>query len=466
MENNNIIYLSTTEIAEAIRSAQLSAEEIVKAHLDQIEKHNATINAVVTLDVEGALKRAKEADAALAKGDNWGPLHGVPFTLKDAISTAGMRTTIGFPPLAEYVPQEDSTVATRLKAAGGILMGKTNVQMLLGDSLQTTNPIFGRTNNPWNPEYVPGGSSGGAAAALTAGMTPFEVGSDLAGSLRIPANFCGLFGLKPTENRIPLTGFFPNPQGLPRSIRIMSCLGPLARTLEDLELLFSILAGPDGHDTEIAPVPVEAEKLSELNFKRLRVAFAPTFPGLPISAQNRKVIEETAVKIKTAGAIVEEVKLPERNFSEDLGRAGELIGLITGAFQPQEENKAEEPVPFTQYLIALEERDKAINAWEQFFNKWDVLLCPVAMTNAFKHQEQGKPLPVDGKPEQYWAANTYATLFNYTGHPATALPYKLDEKGMPTGFQLVSKRFLDNRLLTITKAIAVITGGFQRPPGY
>src|SRR6184192_1924978 len=239
------VFSSTTELAGVIRAGHLSAREVLDAHLRQIASHNPALNAVITLDVERASERAQEADEALARGQVWGPLHGVPFTLKDAHATAGMRTTTGFPPLADYVPQEDSTVTARLKAAGGILLGKTNVAMMLAD-FQTTNPIFGRTNNPWDTERTPGGSSGGAAAALASGMTPFEIGTDLSGSIRIPAHFCGLFGLKPTENRVSLAGLFPDPHGTPRSIRLMSCIGPMARTVEDLGLIYSIIAGPDG----------------------------------------------------------------------------------------------------------------------------------------------------------------------------------------------------------------------------
>src|SRR2546423_161094 len=230
-----------------------------------------------------------------------GPLHGVPFTLKDAHATAGMRTTTGFPPL-DHVPHEDSSVTARLKAAGGILVGKTNVAAMLAD-YQTTNPIFGRTNNPWNIERTPGGSSGGAASALASGMTPFEIGTDLSGSIRIPAHFCGVFGLKPTENRVSLDGLIPG-LNAPRSVRIMSCIGPMARTVEDLALLYSIIAGPDGRDTEVQPVPVD--DMPKLDFKKLRVALAPTFPGFPVAADIRHAIEEVAQKLNSLGVVVEE----------------------------------------------------------------------------------------------------------------------------------------------------------------
>src|SRR5437762_1350948 len=298
----DIVFSSTTQLAAAIRTGHVSATEVLEAHLAQIDTHNAALNAIVTMDAERARERAREADEALARGQVWGPLHGVPFTLKDAHATAGMRTTTGFPPLADYVPQEDSTVTARLKAAGGILIGKTNVPVLLAD-FQSNNPIFGRTNNPWNLERTPGGSSGGAAAALASGMTPFEMGTDLAGSIRIPAHFCGLFGLKPTEKRVSLAGLIP---GLPtpRSVRIMSCIGPMARTVEDLALLYSIIAGPDERDTEVQPVPVD--KMPHLELKHLRVAFAPSFPGLPVAAEIRGAVEQLAKQLRPLCAVVEE----------------------------------------------------------------------------------------------------------------------------------------------------------------
>jgi len=455
----DVVFSSTTQLAAAIRAGHVSAAEVLQAHLTQIESHNPALNAVITLDTERAQERAREADTALAHGTLWGPLHGVPFTLKDAHATAGLRTTTGFPPL-DHVPQEDSTVTARLKAAGGILMGKTNVHAMLGDPAQTINPIFGRTNNPWNSERTPGGSSGGAAAALAAGMTPFEIGTDLSGSIRIPAHFCGVFGLKPTEQRIPLTGLIP---GLPppRAIRIMSCIGPMARTAEDLALLYSIIAGPDGWDTEVAPVPVD-EVLS-LALKPLRVAFALTFPGLPIEKAISDAIEALAKQLQPLCTSVEEAVLPQVDFNQELASAGALIGMMTGAFQPEEQ---EHPTSLARYLEALHRRDQSIIAWERWFEGWDVLLCPPSMMTAFPHCEPGTPLRVNGQEVVYWMVSAHSTVFNYTGHPAVVLPYKVDGAGLPIGVQVVGKRWDESRLLAMAKALSAVTGAFQRPPGY
>jgi amidase len=456
----DLVFSSTIELAAAIRAGQVSATEVLEAHLAQIERHNPALNAIVVMDAEGARARAREAHEALARGEVWGPLHGVPFTLKDAHSTAGMRTTVGFPPLADYVPQEDSTVVARLREAGGILVGKTNVAMMLAD-YQSSNPLFGRTNNPWNLGRTPGGSSGGAAAALAAGMTPFEIGTDLSSSIRIPAHCCGVFGLKPTENRVPLTGLFPDPRGTPRSIRIMSSIGPMARTVEDLVLLYKIIAGPDGRDTEVRPGP--ADDVPELDLKTLRIATAPTFPGFPVAAEIRDAVEDFARQLEGSGAIVEDATLPEIDFSQDLSSAGELIGMMVGAFQPDGQGQ---PTTLVHYLEALHRRDQSIMVWERFFDDWDALLCPASMVTAFPHCEQGTPLKVDGKDVDYWMVSAHGALFNYTGHPAVVLPYRLDRDGSPIGLQLVGKRWDDSRLLAIAKALSPVAGGFRRPPNY
>jgi amidase len=454
----DLLFSSAMTLAAAIRSGRVSAIEVLEAHLAQIERHNPAVNAIVIIDIEGARARAHEADAALGRGKLWGPLHGVPFTLKDAHLTAGMRTTVGCPLLVDYVSPEDSTITARLRAAGGVLVGKTNVPMMLAD-YQSNNPVFGRTNNPWNIGRTSGGSSGGAAAALAAGMTPFEVGTDLSSSIRIPAHFCGVFGFKPTENRIPLTGLFPNPRGTPRSVRLMSSIGPMARTIEDLVLLYQIISGPDGRDTDVRPCP--AEEMPQLDLKNLRIVTALTFPGFPVAADVRNAAEDLARKLESFGAIVGEAILPQLDFTQELSRAGELIGMMLAASQPEEERQ---PTTLVDYFNALHRRDQSIVAWEGFFDNCDALLCPASMVTAFPHCEPGTPLEVNGRDVEYRMVSAHGALFNYSGHPAVVLPYKLDRNGLPIGLQLVGKRWNDFRLLAIAKAVSAVTGGFQRAP--
>ena len=453
------VFSSTTQLAGAIRAGQVSATDVLNGHLSQIATHNPALNAVVTLDADRASQRAREADEALTRGENWGPLHGVPFTLKDAHATSGVRTTTGFPPLAGHVPQEDGAVAARLKAAGGILIGKTNVPVMLAD-FQTSNPIFGRTNNPWDTARTPGGSSGGAAAAVASGLTPFEIGTDLSASIRIPAHFCGVFGLKTTERRVPLTGLIPGLPG-PRPLRIMSTIGPMARTVEDLALLYSIIAGPDGRDTEVPPVPVGQGATIER--RDLRIAVAPTFAGIPVAAEIRAAVAQLATTLSPLCRVVEDAALPSLDFNQELAAGGALVGMMIGAVQP---GVQEQPATLAHYLAALDRRDRSIVAWEEFFDRWDVLLCPPSMTTAFPHCDPGSPLPVDGHEVPYWTVSAHGALFNYTGHPAVVLPYTLDRAGLPIGIQLVGKRWSESHLLAVAAALAEVTGAFRRPPGY
>jgi amidase len=291
-------------------------------------------------------------------------------------------------------------------------------------------------------------------------MTPFEIGTDLSSSIRIPAHFCGVFGLKPTENRVPLTGLFPNPRATPRSIRTMSSIGPMARSVDDLVLLFKIIAGPDGRDTEVRPAPVD--EMPELNLKNLRIAAAPTFAGFPVAADIRDAVVDLARRLEQSGAVVEEATLPKLDFRQELSSAGELIGMMLSVFQP---DRPGPPTTLMQYLEVLHRRDQSILAWEWFFEDCDALLCPASMVTAFPHCEPGTPLKVDGNDVDYWMVSAHGTVFNYTGHPAVVLPYKLDRDGLPIGLQLVGKRWGDLRLLAIAKALSPVTGGFRRPPG-
>jgi amidase len=235
----------------------------------------------------------------------------------------------------------------------------------------------------------------------------------------------------------------------------------MARTIDDLALLYQIIAGPDGYDTEVQPVQVD--DVPQLELKRLRIAYAPTFPGFPVAAEIRAAVEELAQQLQPLCVAVEEATPPELDFNQELMRAGEVIGMITGVFQSNEQERA---TTLAHYLEALNIRDQSIHAWEQFFEKWDVLLSPASMATAFPHCEPGSPLLVDDQEVIYWMISAHGTLFNYTGHPAVVLPYKLDRAGLPIGVQIVGKRWDESRLLAIAQALSEVTGPFQRPPGY
>lgn len=338
-------------LADAIRARKISATEVLEHHLARIARYNPQLNAIVTLDEESARERAHAADAKLASGAEVGPLHGVPMTLKDGHATAGMRTTIGIQAFANHVPSEDSTVAARLKRAGAIIIGKTNVPPRLRD-IQTFNPIFGRTNNPWNMERTPCGSSGGAAAALAAGLVPLEIGSDAGGSIRGPAHCCGVFGFKPTERTVPVTGSYADPPTMQRNFRILLSIGPLARTVDDLILAHRVIAGADGRDTEVPPLLPQAVRVPSLG--KLRIAWAPTFPDVPAAAEIQLAIEGFASELSHAGAHVEE-RLPAVDFAMERQLFSDLMTWISRAFQRAADQP---PLSVGAYLDGLNRRDE------------------------------------------------------------------------------------------------------------
>jgi amidase len=447
-------------LADRLRRREVSAVETLDAHLERIGRHNPALNAVVSLDADRAREQAREADAAMARGEVLGPLHGVPMTLKDGLDVAGMRTTVGTVEL-DRVAAADGTVAARLRAAGANLVGHTNVAAWLAD-YQSVNPVFGRTANPWDTARTPGGSSGGATAALASGMTPLEVGSDLAGSLRLPPHFCGVYGLKTTERRVPNTGFFV-PADAPRSVRIMGTLGPLARDLGDLELALALIAGPDGHDGDVPPVPLGTRRRRSLS--GLRLAVAPTLPGASVAAALREQVERVAVAAADAGADVAE-RLPALDWDALHQLYGDLLDAVTGAFDPAAELR-EEQRSLAWYLDALTKRDRFAATWQEFFSEVDALLLPPAMTSAFTHRDAGAAIDVDGRPAGYGGHGQLLVFCNLTGLPALVAPAGLAD-GLPVGVQLVGPLWSELRLLEIADALERdgILPGFQPPPGY
>ncbi len=298
--------LTVRELARRLASGEVSAVEVLEAYLRRIDERNGALNAVVSIDADGARQRARAADDIRASGQPLGALHGAPLMLKDGNDVAGLRTTIGTEEL-DNVPVADGAVAMRLRAAGANIVGHTNVAAWLADH-QSANPVFGRTSNPWDTARTAGGSSGGAAAAVATGMTPVDVGSDLVGSLRQPASFCGVYALKTTEHRVPLTGFFRTLDGAPRPVRIMVSLGPLARNLDDVEMLLSLISGPDGLDSDVPAVPLN--RRTDVAPGELRLAVAPAIPGAPIANVLSDQVNQVASAVANAGGRVEQ-QLPD-----------------------------------------------------------------------------------------------------------------------------------------------------------
>lgn len=479
-------FTSTIALAEEIRARRVTAAEVLETFIAQVDRHNPTLNAIVTRDEEAARHRAAEADAAIARGRIWGPLHGVPITVKDAYETIGMRTTASHKPLSGHVPSSDAAVVARLRAAGAIIWGKTNMPELAMD-FQSQSPIFGRANNPFDVGRTPGGSSGGGAAAVAAGFTPFEVGSDIAGSIRIPAHFCGIYGFKPTENRLPMAGHIPGLPGAPRGVRHMGSPGLLARTVGDLRLVFSVLAGADGgvEDVEVAPVPLAPPGAPML--AGLRFAWTDDFGGVRASAATRDALEQLASLLARCGARVVRRSPPHFDFASAWARWGELLGAeVAGSlalpdrlgFQLQFLSMSgRDPLALgvvrgagfsmRQYAQLLTRRDEFIAELERFLGDWDAWLCPVATVPAIRHMKPGGRVEIDGAQTTYMSAlGAYTSVFNLTGSPVVVLPLGQVGGGLPLGVQVVGRRWRDMELLNVAESIAAATGGYRRPPGY
>ncbi len=476
-------FATATELAAAIRLRRVSATEVLEMYLERIAKYNPALNAICTLDESGARARAREADAALSRGELWGPLHGVPMTIKDALETAGLRTTGGYPPLANHIPPRDATAVARLRAAGAVLMGKTNVPPLSADG-RADNPIFGRTNNPWNLERTPGGSTGGGAAAVAAGLAAFDVGSDLAASVRMPAHWCGLFGLKPTEGRVPNTGHIPEVPGQPHAVRHMNVLGPLARSVDDLILILKTIAGPDDRDWETAPAPLEEPRPRPLG--SFRFYWSTRFGSETPSRETADAIASLAKKLAAIGCKVEECNPEGFEFDTAWETWGEIViaeRVVTQGEAARERvaklhaSLGDLPVArgaakgaratLADYMVALTRRDALISALERFFDGCDAWLCPVSYGPAIGHIPFGTPVEIDGRKVPYFLATTAFTCpFNLTGHPAVVLPLAVTKEGLPIGVQVVGRRWSEPRLLGLAKPLSLITGPFRAPPGY
>jgi amidase len=338
---------------------------------------------------------------------------------------------------------------------------------LLAYDQQTTNPIFGRTNNPWDQSRTPSGSSGGAGAALAAGLTPLDVGSDSGGSIRVPAHFCGIYGLKPTMGLVSEYGHIPDLPGRPRLDWVLSTSGPLARSLEDIDLVLRLIAGSDGKDRIVAPRTLVAPAVAERG--RLRIAWTRTFPGTPVSQEIASTLEHLATDLEQSGVRVEEI-IPAVSFEEQW-HTYQTISNTTWRNRARlhgirEVDDGEELPSQEQLSDAMGRRQRATTQWEAFFAEWDALLCPPCMTTAYPHCEPGSPILVDGKPARYDEECRHGYEFNLTGHPALVCPLAMSPSGLPIGVQMVSARWTDVRLLDIAAAISDCFSPLGAPPGF
>lgn len=431
----DIVFASATTQARLVRDKDISAEELVQSHLARIAQVNPKLNAVVQLAEAHALAKARAADVALARGEVLGPLHGVPFTVKDWIDVAGVPCTGGEVTYRERIPNADATVVARLRAAGGIFLGKTNVIV--------ENDVYGRTDNPYRAAYSPAGSSSGEAAIIAAGGSPLGLGSDSGGSIRQPAHNCGVAGLKPSTRRLPLTGHFPIivPMNDPRTT-----IGPLARYVEDLALALPLIMGPDWQDTSVVPVPLGDWR--EVRLEALKVAFythhAEAEPTAETAASTRAVA-------KALDGVVESVEeaLPER--------IEEAYDITRSYWQRTESHELETWVPTGQSSFNGDEVAKHLFEWDRFnrallrfMARFDVILTPVAEKPAMPHEEDQGRIP-------------YTLPYSLSGYPAVAVRAGTSPDGLPIGVQVVARPWRDDVALAVARHVEQALGGY-RPP--
>jgi len=457
-------------MAEQIRQKKLSPVELVEAHLARIEELNPKLNAFVQVDAEGARRQARTAEEAVVRGEELGPLHGVPISIKSSIEANGMRCEAGTKLRAGFVAAQDAPLVSRLRQAGAIILGTTNTPELLM-AWETDNLLYGRTNNPWDLSRTPGGSSGGEAAAIASGCSAGGVGSDGGGSIRVPAHFSGICGLKPTPGRIPATGHFPTSVG---PFALLGVVGPMARTVADLKVLFEVMQGPDDGDPSAAPVPVRWPGRDDL--KRLRIGYFEDDGRTPVTTETRAAVQTAAEALRRAGFEVEQFR------PEGLEQARQLwwqfFGIAGGMLLgPMIKGKEADLSPILkQHLsqVAAEPSHSAhtlLDTWimrdvvrMQVFSQmreYPILLCPVASIPAFHHGERS--WEIDGKAVQYLDAWSYTEWFNLLGNPAAAVPVGRSNEGLPIGVQIVARPWEEELVLAVAAELEGQRGAWRAP---
>ena len=479
-------FKTAIELSAALAAKQVSAVELAQDAISRIERHDASINAICVRDFERGLDAARAADAARARGETR-PLLGIPLTVKESYNVAGLPTTWGFPAQKDFTPPEDALSISRAKAAGGVILGKTNVPVGLGD-WQSYNEIYGTTNNPFDLGRTPGGSSGGSAAALAAGYGPLSLGSDIGGSLRVPAFHCGVYAHKPTYNVAPVRGHTPPPFPPIPLDRDMAVIGPMARSAADLSLLLDVIAGPDPLDAGVGyKLTLPPPRRNAL--KDFRVLVVDSDPVLPSDKDIRGAIEKLAGGLARSGVNVarqspllpdfaESSRLYMRMLMSFLGAffAPEVIaGAQAGAAQLTAENKslaAERLRGMTQshrdWVLDDGARGRLRAQWRELFKTFDAVICPIMPTPAYPHdhspQQEARRIKIDGKDYAYPDQLAWPGIATLPGLPATAIPLGLSPEGLPVGIQIVGPWLEDRTPLKLAELIEREFGGFVPPP--
>ena len=451
-----------TDLAAAIRAKEIKSRELLELYLSRIDRLNGGINAVVTLASERALAEADAADARTVNGGDLPPLHGLPTTIKDAIETEGIRSTGGAVELRDHVPTEDAPAVARLRAAGAIVFGKTNLPRWSGD-LQSYNEIFGTTNNPWDHSRIPGGSSGGAAAAVAAGLTSFELGTDIGGSVRLPSHCCGTFALKPSFGVVPQRGYLDSVGGGVTDADI-NVFGPITRSAGDLELLMSVLAGPEPASAAAWRIDLPPPGPPTLAGRRIAVWLDD--PLAPTDTEMLGVLRSAADAAAAAGAIVTEVRPPT-----DPGQQIALFSQLIGPAISVSLGEQAEAMAGNHAVWLRNDRARAAlrSAWASWFEDYDALLTPVMPLPAFEHLQEGDPgtrtLTVNGVERPYIHAVFWTGMFGVIYLPVAVAPVGQTAGGIPVGVQVVTPYLHDRDAIAIAGALGDATRGYRVPPG-
>ncbi|MDO8330633.1 MAG: amidase [Fluviicoccus sp.] len=486
------LYLDAKTLLARLKKGEITSRALVDACYAQIDARNPLINAVIAQDRDAARRRADEADAATARGESWGPLHGLPMTLKDTYEVPGLPCTAGSSSLKSHMPKKAATAVQSLLDAGAIVLGKTNVPLFASD-IQSYNKLHGTTHNPWNVDRTPGGSSGGAAAALAAGFTPLELGSDIGGSIRTPAHFCGVYGHKSTQGIVPLRGHIPGPPGTTADPDL-AVAGPMARSADDLQLMLDVVAGPSPSQQPGWQLKLPAPKQKKLaDFRVLLWIDDPLCPidhdMTALYLEMKQRLEATGVSVTVGAPLGMTLDTFYPLYLNQLGSVIALgqpkaarmamnlaapvvtkLGKYVGFAERFEHFMSGAGQSFADWKVAHERSCRLTEKFQRVFADYDVILMPPAATTALPHQQ--KPEMVQRKITVNGVKRNYTDMFMWIapatlmGLPATSAPLGQTPEGLPVNVQIMGDRFQDRTTIKFAGLLAGVMGGFVKPKGY